>query len=414
MKKLVYIVAALLLILPSTTSAVILSVGASARFKTISDAIAAASPSDTIMVNSGIYREGNILVTKSLIIIGHHYPVLDGNFKDEIFTVAAPKVTIEGFRIIQSGRSSIADLAGIKCLDAHYVHIKNNIFENTFFGIHLSNTNYALITGNRLKSKAEFEYQSGNGIHLWKCNHANIISNTVEGHRDGIYFEFVTQTNIRKNTAVNNLRYGLHFMFSHENVYEDNIFRSNGAGVAVMYTRKVKMYRNLFENNRGTASYGMLLKDITDSDVQDNRFENNTIGIYMEGTSRTTFSANRFSDNGWALKLMASCDNNHFTNNNFISNTFDISTNGNTVLNSITRNYWDKYTGYDLNRDGLGDVPFHPVNLFSMITETVPSSILLWRSFLVFLLDQAEKVIPAITPADLKDIQPVMKPYDLR
>lgn len=414
MKKLIYIVIAFVTVLPLSSMAAVLHVGAGAEFKTIRDAIAKAQPRDTIIVNTGNYREGNIVVTKSLTIIGHHYPVLDGSYKDEIFTIAAPKVTIEGFRIIQSGRSSISDLAGVKCLDAHYVLIKNNIFENTFFGIHLSNTDYAVITGNRLKSKSEFEYQAGNGIHLWKCNNANIVSNTVEGHRDGIYFEFVTKTNIRKNTTVNNIRYGLHFMFSHENVYEDNIFRSNGAGVAVMYTRKVKMYRNTFENNRGTASYGMLLKDISDSDVQNNRFENNTIGIYMEGTSRTTFSSNRFSENGWALKLMASCDNNHFTNNNFISNTFDISTNGNTVLNSIVNNYWDKYAGYDLNRDGIGDVAFHPVNLFSMITETVPSSILLWRSFLVFLLDQAEKVIPAITPEDLKDIQPVMKPYDLR
>lgn len=414
MKNLLYIASALLLALPATTTAAILPVGATARFKTLRDAIAKASPTDTIMVNPGTYREGNILVTKSLTIIGHQYPVLDGIFRDEIITVAAPNVTIDGLRIIRSGRSSMNDLAGIKCLDAHYVHIKNNIFEDTFFAIHLSNTDYSVITGNKLRSTAEFEYQLGNGIHLWKCNYANIISNTIEGHRDGIYLEFATHSNIRKNSAINNIRYGLHFMFSHENLYEDNLFRNNGAGVAVMYTRKVKMIRNIFEHNRGTASYGMLLKDITDSEVYNNRFLNNTVGIYMEGTSRSTFSSNKFSDNGWALKLMASCDNNHFTNNNFISNTFDISTNGNTVLNSISKNYWDKYSGYDLNKDGMGDVPFHPVNLFSMITETVPSSILLWRSFLVFLLDQAEKVIPVITPADMKDIQPVMRPYDLR
>jgi nitrous oxidase accessory protein len=114
------------------------------------------------------------------------------------------------------------------------------------------------------------------------------------------------------------------------------------------------------------------------------------------------------------VKLQASCDGNTFLKNNFIGNTFDISTNGFTVLNNIDKNYWDKYAGYDLNRDGIGDVPFFPVNLFSSITETVPAAILLWRSFLVFMLDQAEKILPAITPENLKDHKPVMKPYDLR
>jgi nitrous oxidase accessory protein len=45
--------------------------------------------------------------------------------------------------------------------------------------------------------------------------------------------------------------------------------------------------------------------------------------------------------------------------------------------------------------------------------ERVPTSVLLWRSFFVFTLDRAEKAIPAITPENLKDNLPLMKPYDL-
>lgn len=388
-------------------------VGQGKEFKSIHKAIASAEQGDTVYVWPGTYREGNYVITKSIVLIGKNYPILDGQFKDELFTVAKSHVTIKGFRIIRSGRSSIEDKAGIKGLDAHHLKIIDNIFEETFFGIHLSNTDNAYISGNKLKAQAEFEYQSGNGIHLWKCNHAIIKGNRVEGHRDGIYFEFVTNTSIQKNISKGNIRYGLHFMFSHDNTYEENIFTNNGAGVAVMYTRRVKMYRNTFDQNWGSSSYGMLLKDITDSDVRYNKFIGNTSGIYMEGTSRTHFESNIFRSNGWGIKLQASCDDNTFLKNNFIGNTFDISTNGITVLNNIDGNYWDKYTGYDLNRDGKGDVPFYPVNLFSSITETVPSAILLWRSFLVFMLDQAEKILPAITPENLKDHKPVMKPYDL-
>jgi len=381
--------------------------------KSITNAIGIAESGDTILISSGIYSEGNILIRKPVTIIGINHPVLDGKMRDELFTIASPNVTIEGIHIINSGRSSLNDLAGIKCLDAHYVKIRNNRFDNTFFAIHLSNTNFAIIENNQLVATGINEYELGNGIHLWKCAHANIVNNSVSGHRDGIYFEFVTKTFIRKNISKGNKRYGLHFMFSHDNSYEDNIFTNNGAGVAVMYTRHVKMIRNTFDKNWGSSSYGLLLKDISDSEVIQNKFIGNTSGIYMEGTSRTIFKKNLFQSNGWGVKLQASCDDNTFTNNNFLGNTFDISTNGTLVLNNINYNYWDKYQGYDLNKDGTGDIPHPPVNLFSMIVERIPSAIMLWRSFLVFLLDRAEKVVPAITPENLKDNYPGMKPYDI-
>ncbi len=381
--------------------------------RSITQAVQQAKPGDTIRVSAGTYAEGNILIQKTLTLIGEGHPVMDGKMKYEVFTIAAEHVTISGFRIINSGRSSMEDLAGIKCLDAHHVVIRDNIFENTFFGIHLSNSDHATIRGNRLSASAEFEYQLGNGIHLWKCDSALIEGNEITGHRDGIYFEFVTHSHIRKNISQKNMRYGLHFMFSHDDAYEDNIFRNNGAGVSVMYTRHVKMHRNVFEKNWGSSAYGLLLKDISDSEVLNNQFLGNTSGIYMEGTSRTRFYRNLFQHNGWAIKLQASCDDNSFSNNNFQSNTFDISTNGSLVLNAMENNYWDKYEGYDLDRNGIGDIPFFPVSLFSVITERIPSAMLIWRSFLVFLLDRAEKVMPVVTPINMKDPYPKMRPNDL-
>jgi nitrous oxidase accessory protein len=368
---------------------------------------------DTIYIHKGTYFSGNITIRKSLLIEGIDMPVLDGNLKEEIFTVAARNVIIRGIHFKNTGRSSINDLAAIKCLDAHGIRIENCSFENTFFGIYLSNTDSSFIMGNRLEAFAENEYQLGNGIHLWKCTRAVIQDNQIKGHRDGIYFEFVTDSQIRGNISNENMRYGLHFMFSHDDVYEHNIFRNNGAGVAVMYSRRVHMYHNLFEDNWGSSSYGMLLKDISDSEVIQNQFTGNTTGIFMEGTSRTLFEKNLFAMNGWAIKLQASCDDNILRFNNFTGNTFDISTNGSLVLNSIDSNYWDKYQGYDLDRDGIGDIPFRPVSMFSIIVERVPPAIMLWRSFMVFLLDRVEKIIPVITPENMQDQTPSMKPYDI-
>lgn len=388
-----------------------ITVSKTGKIKSLKQAVELAKPGDTIYVTPGTYREGNILIEKSLVIIGEDYPVLDGERKYEILTIHANRVTIKGLRFIKTGVASIQDLAGIKVLDSEYITLQNNRFDDTFFGIHISNSKHCWIENNTLKAQVVAEHQIGNGIHLWKCDHVTIHNNTVVGHRDGIYFEFVTNSLITNNYSEGNLRYGLHFMFSHNNEYRKNAFIKNGAGVAVMYTAGVKMIENTFEQNWGSSAYGLLLKDIRDSEVRNNRFLKNSVGIFMEGSSRITFTENTFDQNGYAIRLQASCDDNTFSKNNFSGNTFDIATNGSLVLNTLKENYWDKYEGYDLNKDQIGDIPFHPVSMYSMVVEQMPAAVLLWRSFLVMLMDKAEKAIPAITPENLKDNSPLMKPY---
>lgn len=389
-------------------------VGANQPVRSIRAAIDLASNGDTIRVRPGTYREGNLIVEKQLHFLGEGWPLLDGENKYEIFTVHAPGGSISGFQFRDTGIASIEDLAAIKMLESTRWRISGNRFDNCFFGIYLANSSHIWIEDNVLTSNAEAEHQIGNGIHLWKCHHATIQNNRVAGHRDGIYFEFVTQSLILNNHSERNMRYGLHFMFSHDDEYHGNTFLNNGAGVAVMYTKGVKMTGNTFVHNWGSSAYGLLLKDIRDSEISNNRFAENSVGIFMEGSSRNQFSQNEFQANGYAIRLQASCDDNAFEENNFRQNTFDVVTNGSLVLNRIARNYWDRYDGYDLDRDRVGDVPYRPVSLYGTLVERMPVAVLLWRSFLVFLLDRTERAVPVMTPENLKDEKPAMRPYDLR
>jgi nitrous oxidase accessory protein len=350
-----------------------------------------------------------LAVSKSVFIKGIDYPVFDGEYKHEIFSVEAPNVIIEGLHLKHSGRSDMNDIAGIKLYTTKNVIVRNNILDFTFFGIYLMDSENCTIENNRITSDAVTEQSSGNGIHLWKSRNILIKNNRIKGHRDGIYFEFVTDTKINNNLSENNIRYGLHFMYSHDNEYHKNTFKNNGAGVAVMYTKRVKMTENNFIENKGSSSYGLLLKDISDSYLSKNVFSKNSIGIYMEESNRIEVTENLFESNGWALKVQASCSGNKIEKNNFIGNSFDIATNGSLVMNSFNGNYWDKYEGYDLNKDKIGDIPYHPVSMFSMIIEKIPFALMLYRSFVVTLLDKAEKIIPSITPIDLKDEKPLMK-----
>ena len=388
-------------------------VGRDQSITSLKKAVSLASDRDTILLTAGVYREGNITITKSISIIGIGNPVLDGENKYEIFTVSGKNITISGITFRNSGYSAMNDYASIKIIDASNITIENNIILNAYFAIHVSNTSYPVIRRNTITGSPASEQLTGNGIHLWKSNHALIDGNHVQGHRDGIYFEFVSFSKVQNNLSENNIRYGIHFMFSNDDVYYNNTFKKNGAGVAVMYSKRVNMAYNHFEQNWGGSAYGILLKDISDSYVQHNIFFKNTIALHLEGTSRMEIRENLFKENGWAIKVQASCEDNNFHHNNFIGNSFDVGTNGTMVLNTFSGNYWDKYEGYDMNKDGVGDVGYHPVSMYSMIVEENPNSLILLRSFMVNLLDKAEKAIPTLTPENLVDEKPMIKPNKL-
>ncbi len=391
----------------------VIHAGASYPVKTLRKAVELAQPFDTIRLENGIYKEGNIVITKSLRLFGEPKTVLDGEKKFEILTLSGKDIIVNGITFRNSGYSSMNDFASIKIIDASGFVIENNTIENASFAIHIANSNHFTVRKNKIKGIPGEEHSTGNGIHLWKCNHAVIEGNYISGHRDGIYFEFVTESVIQNNFSEKNIRYGLHFMFSNDDRYIANTFHDNEAGVAVMFSHHVIMKKNKFEDNRGSSSYGLLLKEISDGEVSENTFTRNTVGIFMEGTNRIEVKKNKFISNGYALKVQASCNANTIENNNFIGNTFDVATNGSLVLNTFTKNYWDKYEGYDLNHDGTGDVPFHPVSMYAMIIENNPIAVMFLRSFMVTLLDKTEKVVPSITPVDLRDDLPVMKPFAL-
>ncbi|MGB2703265.1 MAG: nitrous oxide reductase family maturation protein NosD [Chitinophagaceae bacterium] len=388
-------------------------VGPNQPVSSLKQAIAMAKNYDTIFLQAGTYKEGAITLTKSLTIIGQNGPVLDGEKKYEILLISGKNITIKGIQFRNSGYSAMDDYASIKLVDASHVTIENNQILDSYFAIHISNTSFVTVRNNRITGSPKSEQLTGNAIHLWKSNYAVIENNHVQGHRDGIYFEFVTFSSIRNNLSEKNIRYGLHFMFSNDDTYFNNTFRNNGAGVAVMYSKKVKMENNHFEQNWGPSAYGILLKDITDSYILHNTFFKNTVGIHLEGTSRIIIERNIFTGNGWALKVQASCENNDFHHNNFTGNSFDVGTNGSISLNTFYKNYWDKYEGYDINKDGIGDIPYHPVSMYSMIVEQNPYSLMLFRSFTVQLLDKAEKAIPSLTPENLIDKSPLMKSIKL-
>jgi nitrous oxidase accessory protein len=376
---------------------------------TIAAAVAGARANDTLVIHSGRYTEPLVVIEKSLVIIGDGSPILDGSGRHGLLHIKADDVTVRGLVFTNVGTSYVEDRAAIRVERAKNCTIRDNRIEHAFFAIYLANVTDCAITGNTIRGNAVRETEAGNGIHLWTSRRITIAGNRVSGHRDGIYFEFVHDAEIRDNVATANLRYGLHFMYSDDCRYTGNTFDRNGSGVAVMYSKRVHMIGNRFENNWGPAAYGLLLKEISDSRVERNMFTRNTTGLVADGANRIVAERNEFSGNGWAVRLGANTEGGRFTKNDFAGNTFDVTTNSRTPSTVFSGNHWDAYRGYDLDRDGVGDVPHRPVRLFSVLVEHHPPALILMRGAFVELLDAAERVLPTLTPDTFADTSPAMR-----
>jgi nitrous oxidase accessory protein len=402
-------VLALLLMLAAPPAAKRIVVAPGGAVPTVARALRLARPGDTIVVTAGVYREPRLDVTVPVTILGQGEAVLDGGGAHEVLTLRADGVTVRGLTIRHVGVSYTEDRAGIRLDGVRGCVITGNHLIDTFFGIYAARAADCTVADNLIEGQAARQMAAGNGIHLFYSNGFTITGNRIFGHRDGIYLEFSRRATLRDNESRGNLRYGLHFMYSDSCEYRRNAFMANGAGVAVMYSRQVTMVDNRFEDNWGSAAYGLLLKEIKDSRIENNVMARNTVGIFAEGVDRAEIRGNQFLRNGWAIRLMADATDNSFRHNRFEGNTFDVATNSQASSPSaFAENYWDGYAGYDLDHDGFGDTPFRPVRLFSVLVEQNEPLMILLRSFFVGLLEAAERVAPVLTPETLVDARPMM------
>ncbi|WP_278784333.1 nitrous oxide reductase family maturation protein NosD [Prevotella histicola] len=396
-----------------TLSARTIEVGEGKAFSSISAALHKAKAKDEILIyGKKIYKE-RLVIQKPITLKGVGTPIIDGGQRGDVIKVNADNVTIEGLQIQNSARSSQVDYCGVHVKDAQFVTVRNCVFRKNQFSVMFQNCKNGLIANNNISSYITYNPIMGNAVHCWKSDNMHITGNNIGHNRDGIYLEFVNNSHIDHNTVSGCARYGLHFMFSHFNVYSSNRFNHNQAGVAVMFAHNVEMINNTFEFNRGTSSYGLLIKELQYSTIKGNRFLDNTVGLLIDGGSDLNVHHNVIKNNGWGMRLISASTNDTIVHNNFLGNTFDMTTNVSYNRNNVNGNYWDKYEGYDLNKDGYGDVPFHPLSLFSMLAEQNENVLFFFHSFLMNLLDATEKVLPSITPDNYVDNYPHMNPYKL-
>ncbi len=235
------------LLLTSYSNSKTITVCKSCSIKTIKNGISLADEGDTVLVKKGVYKETIIMMNDGIQLVGVDMPTIDGQYKKEsIIAVSGNNFSISGFKFRNVGMSYTKEISGVFVSKSRNFTIKDNDFRDVFYSLIIQSSKYGVIKNNTVIGDAREESSSGNGIHVWKSSHLRIEENIISGMRDGIYLEFVDYSHISHNTSFDNLRYGLHFMFSDNNEYHHNEFMRNGAGVAVMFSNILKCTTTLF------------------------------------------------------------------------------------------------------------------------------------------------------------------------
>ncbi|CAH2714016.1 putative ABC transporter binding protein NosD [Neobacillus rhizosphaerae] len=308
--------------------------------------------------------EGNIVITKSMTIIGANKTVIKGDGTGNVISVKAPHVKLSHLTVTHGSmnRNSAEEYAAIK------IYSDNNVIEHikirhSFHGIYLSKAHHNIIRYNEIKGMGKGEIAAqGNGIHVFYANDNLLSNNTVDGTRDGMFFDYANNNKSYDNN-ITNTRYGLHYMYSDENIFKRNVFTMNTGGAAVMNSNHLKLENNQFIINYGNQSFGLLLLQANDNYINNNTFYMNQRGLYIDQATRNTILNNKIIQNQIGIELWASSNDQTFTLNQISENTIPAVTlggkgeNNSWSKNGKGNNWGSTFPLTDLNQDGIGDFP---------------------------------------------------------
>lgn len=338
-----------------------LTVGPAGDHRTVTAALAAAAPGDTVRVAAGVYRERPV-IDQLVVLLGEPGAVLDGGGDGTVLTVNAT-ATIRGFVIRGSGRRQAAEHAGILASGAPGLVIEDNRLEDVLFGIYVKQSDRPVIRRNVVIGADVPVARRGDGIRLWYSRDGVIEHNRVRRVRDVVVW-FSHRARARGND-VRESRYGLHYMYSNHGLFEDNKFVGNHVGAFLMYSTDITFRRNLLAEARGTTGRGLGFKDADRITAEKNALIRNAVGIFLDNSPHSVGATNHFRGNvvAWndvGVSLLPSVHDNVFTENTFLDNLRPVAvTGGGTALaNRWTGNYWSDYASFDTDGDGIGDRPY--------------------------------------------------------
>jgi nitrous oxidase accessory protein len=372
----------------------------------------AASPGGRIEVGPGTYV-GDLVIDRPLALVGRGRPRLVGSGAGSVVEVRADDVTIEGFDIdgVEGGNLG-RDSSGIHVRGRRAV-VRDCRIERSLFGVYLREADGSRVVRSRIVGiRHKPDGEKASGIHVWNTMRFELRDNEILYARDGFYIQSSSHGRIAGNT-VRDVRYGLHYMYSDDNAFEDNVFANAAAGAALMYSRRIVFRRNQFLHNRGYASVGLLLKTCDDLVAEDNLIADNARGVFIEGSYRNVFRGNVIAESDVAFVIYDSSGGNLVEGNAFIANLSPLTLVGRRTDTRFEGNYWSDHREPDLDGDGVSDRPYRLTSVFDHLRGNLLAADLMAQGFAAAALAVAETMFPVLEPVPVVDAAPLASPPPL-
>jgi nitrous oxidase accessory protein len=359
---------------------------------------------------------GPLRFLRRVTLWGPREAVIHSQGHGTTLSVEADGTALLGFSVDGSGgRFDLSDAA--LRVRADDVRVEGVSVRNALFGILADRSSRLLLRGNEIVGvPGKALGLRGDGIRLWEVRDSRIEGNRLADSRDIVIW--YSPGNHTVGNLVERGRYGTHFMYSHDNVVEGNRYVENVVGIFVMYSHGIAVRRNDVIRSEGAAGVGLGLKDSDDIEVTDNRFLGNRIGAFVDSSPLSEENWNEFRGNLFhlgetAISFHGGTARNRFSDNSFRDQHQQVSVDGGGDAREAAwiGNYYDDYAGYDLDGDGVGDLPYELRSFTGALVAREPSLRFFRGSLAIWLIERIGQAVP-LFPARtlLVDAQPRMHP----
>ena len=386
--------------------------GMAADYPPFQDLINAAEPKSTLVPPPGIYA-GPVTLDFPLTIDGQGQVTIDAGGKGSVIYLDTDGAVIRNMHLTNSGNSHNDIDAAIQVRGKFNV-IKDNVIDNTLFGIDLQQADSNIIRRNRISSKPVDLGVRGDSVRLWYSFNNKIEDNIIRDSRDMVVWYSADNTIARNDSRGG--RYSLHFMYSRFNEVDSNHYENNSVGIFLMYSDGVRVHNNYIAYANGPTGMGIGFKETSDVEISSNQILYCATGLYIDVSPYDPEKTNRIHDNviaftNVAINFLNDWTGNIFERNSFKGNQTQISVAGGKTANRNVwkDNYWDDYEGFDLNHDGIGDKPYELYGYADRIWMDVPAARFFQGTPVMAVLDFLERLAPFSTPDMLvRDDSPLM------
>ena len=381
---------------------------------TLAEAIAGAAPGDVLNLSGGAYL-GPVTIDRTVTLQGDGSAVIDGQGKGTVITVTGDGVVLAGLEVIGSGNDNQAIDSAIKVVKgADGTRIEGNRLVENMHGIDVHGGLDTLVLNNVIVGRQNFRMnERGNGIYIWNSPGTVVEGNSVRWGRDGI-FSNASKKGTYRNNLFRDLRFAVHYMYTHDSEVSGNISIGNHLGFAIMFSDRVVVKDNL---SLGDREHGLMLNFANSADVAGNLVRGGTKKcLFIYNAHKNLIFGNRFEGCGIGIHFTAGSERNMLTGNAFLGNQEQVKYVGTRFMEWSYEgkgNFWSDHPAFDLNGDGIADGVYRPNDLMDHILWSQPAAKLLTGSPAVQLVRWSQSSFPAILPGGVTDSHPLMQPITI-